>query len=105
MFGDDDFGFSGSIFGVIGIWSMQEHDHIRVLFDGTAFAEVGESWSFVFAQFDSAVQLCERHNGDSQFLRQKLQSSGDTGDLLFAGGIFIFRFDQLEVVDDDDAEL
>lgn len=104
MFGDDDFGFAWSIFGVIGIWSVQEHDHVGVLFDGTAFAEVCEAWSFVFAQFDSAIQLCECHNGDSQFLCEEFESSGDAGDLLFAGGVFVFRFDQLQVVDDDDAE-
>lgn len=105
VFGDDDFGFAGSIFGVIGIRSVQEHNHVGVLFDGPAFAQVGQSWSFVFSQFNASIELGECHHGDSQFLGEEFQSAGDPGDLLFAGRIFVFWFNELEVVDDDDAEL
>ena len=75
MFSDDDFSFTGAIFGIIGIGSMQEHDHVSILFDGTAFSEVSESRSFIFAKFDTSIELSECHNGDSQFLSEEFESS------------------------------
>ena len=104
VFGDNHIGFTGTIFGVVVFGPVQKYDDIGVLFDGSTFAQVAESWPFVFSVFDSAVELSECDDRDVEFFGECFESSRDERDLLFAGCSLVFGLDQLQVIDNDDGD-
>ena len=83
-----------------------EHHHIGVLFDGAGLPEVGQLRAFVVALLDGARQLRQGQYRHFQFLGQGLQATGDFRDLLDPPVIArrARRGDQLQVIDDDQAE-
>lgn len=83
---------------------MQEHDDVGVLLDRTALAKVGESRPFVLAKLDAAIELRECDHRDVQFFGQIFEASRDERDLLFTRGRLLLRFDELQIVDDDDRQ-
>ena len=89
------------------LMAVNEGDHVGVLFDGPRFAQVGELGPLVVALLDGAAELGQGQHRHVQFLGQRLEALGDVGDFLdpvvagAAGG----RAQELEVVDDDEAEL
>src|SRR5450830_334696 len=91
--------------GVVHLVAVQEYDHVRILLDSARFAQVGHDGTFVGTLFQRAVQLGQGDHGAMQFLRQALQRARDLGDL---GGPVVARLrtlHQLQVVDDDQAQL
>ena len=105
MLGNDDLGQPRSIFRVIRIGTMQEHDDVGVLLDGTTFTKVGQSRAFVVAQFDTSIQLRQRDHRQAVFLGNPLETTSNLCDLLFSIGFLVFRFDLLQIVDDDQTQV
>ena len=106
LFGDDDFGdaFIGG-FLVVVIISIDEGDHVGVLFDGAGFAEVLEHGALVGSGFDATVELGEGDDGDGEFFGEGLEGARYFGNFLFArGGVGGSRH-ELEVVDDDEPDV
>jgi len=53
--------------------TVDEHDHVGVLFDGAGFAQVGELRAALFA-FGSARELAEDQDGNCNSLGQTLRA-------------------------------
>jgi hypothetical protein len=64
---------------------MRNHfDHVRILLDGSRFTKVRKHGILVSALLRTAVQLAHRDHRHLQLLRQKLELTGEFGDLLLA---------------------
>ena len=110
VFGEDELGDVGGdeviviLFVIVG--AMEEHDKVGVLLDGAGFAEVGEDWAGVVAAGDAARKLSKSNNWDFEFASKGFEAAGDFGDLLDAvAGVAIGTLEELEVVDDDHANI
>jgi hypothetical protein len=58
----------------------------------------------VFGIFGLAIELREAKHGNILFAGEHFQPPSDFGDLFLAWVFGVIRFDQLEIVDDDQAE-
>src|SRR6202451_1315847 len=105
VLGDDDLRLARAVGRIVGFGPMQKEDQVGVLLDGAALAEVGQPRPLLFAQLDAAVELGQRDHRHEQLLGELLQPARDLRDLLFARGTAVFRLDQLQVVDDHQADL
>src|SRR5262245_57182066 len=70
VLGHNQVSLARTVFRVVGSGAVQEHDHVGVLLDRAALAQVCKARTFVFAQFDAAVELRQRDNRKVQFLGQ-----------------------------------
>ena len=106
MFTDDDFGRSLVWrVGVIHLVAVNEQDHVGILLDSARFAQVGHDRTFVRALLQRAVQLGQRDHGTTEFFRQAFQAPRNLGNL--RGAVVARRIGrhQLQVIDDDQAQL
>lgn len=110
VLGEDELGDVGGdevivvLFVVVG--AVEEHDKVGVLLDGAGFAEVGEDWAGVVAAGDATRKLSKSNNWDFEFASKCFEATGDFGDLLDAvAGVAIGTLEELEVVDDDHANI
>jgi hypothetical protein len=87
-------------------FAIDERDHIGVLLDRSGFTQIGELWPFVLALLDRARELTERDHRNIELLGQRFQSPGNLGDFLdpVVAATIGGRIDQLEIVDDDQAQ-
>ena len=108
LFGDDDLGLSSKFDCFVGfvvvLFAVDEHDDVGVLFDRTGLTEVAKPRSVVFGVFGLAVQLREAKHGNALFAGEHFESSGNFGDLFLTGVFGVVWVDQLQVIDDDQAE-
>jgi hypothetical protein len=105
VFGNDHFGQSWTVFGIVRIGAVQKHNDIRILFDRTAFTKVCQTGSLVFPQFNASVELREGDQRQAVFFGDSFESSSNLGDLLFSIRSLIFRFNQLQIIDDHKSQL
>src|SRR5437763_68552 len=90
LLGDDQFGLALKIriIGLIDFFTKDEAHHIGVLLNSARFAQIGKLRTVIpGAVFRSAAQLRESNQGTAHLLRQRLQATGDSRDLL--GAVFI----------------
>ena len=73
---------SALVFLILRVWTVQEHNHISVLLEGTGFTEVGQLWALICAGFRTTVQLGDRDEWDIELLCQQFQLSGELRDFL-----------------------
>src|SRR5437588_233546 len=78
---------------------------VGILLDGAALAEVGHAGAAILAALDGAVELRQGDDGHLQLSGQRLEPPADLGDLLLAAVARILRLDELDVVEDDEADL
>lgn len=106
MFGDDEFNRKCRFVGIEVDWSMDKHDDIRILFDGTGFTQVGKSRSAVLfaALFDLSIELRECDDGHFEFFGESFESTREGGYFLFTVGIAmeVGSDHELQVIDDDE---
>src|SRR3984957_562409 len=85
--------------------SKNEQHHVRVLFDRTGFAKIGELRTLVVALLDLARKLRERQDRNIELLGQRLEAGGDFGQFLHAIVAARFRSRQkLQIVDNEKIE-
>nr|GEU28419.1 hypothetical protein [Tanacetum cinerariifolium] len=103
---DNDFGRSFiRRVGVVHLVAVQEDDDVRILLDRARFAQVGHDGTFVGALLQRAVQLRQRDHRAAQLLGQALERAGNLGDLGSPVVAGLGALHQLQVVDNDQAEL
>src|SRR5918996_2524199 len=83
---------------------VQEHDDVRVLFEGARFTKIAEPRRVVAPRLDRARELRERDDGDVQLLGQRLERARDLGDLLLAVVEVGPAAHELQVVDHDEVQ-
>ena len=86
--------------------AVDEEHHVGVLLDGAGFAQVGQLRAFVVTVFNLAGKLREGHDGDGQFLGQRLEAHGNFRHLLHAafGGLAGGTAEELQVIHHDKAK-
>src|SRR5262249_45137829 len=110
LLSDDDLGFVLEILALVLVrdvsrLTVDEHDHIGILFDGSRLAEVGELRPVVGTAIDPSIELRERQNGKLELLGDGLEAPGDLADLLLADIVATpSPAAQLQVVDHDEAQ-
>ena len=73
MFPEDNLRESFLIcFWIIDFVSVDEHDDIRVLFDGTGFTEITELRAFVGSIFEASIQLRQCDDGNVELFCEPL---------------------------------
>ena len=90
---------------VVVLLAVEEHDEVGVLLDRARLAQVGEHRPLVVALLGRAVELGERDDRQVEILGDLLQAAGDRGHFLQAALLAAAGRHQLEVVDDDEAEV
>src|SRR4030095_16161400 len=107
LLADDHFGQAlvRRVFLVVVVVAVNEDDHVRVLLDGADFAQVRHDRALVGTRFQRAVELRQRDHRDVQFLRQALEGARDLGDFRRAVLAVARHLHQLQVVDDDQAQV
>ena len=82
--------------------TVEEHNHICILFDGPRFTKIGELWSFISAAgFYRSRKLGKCNHWNAQFLSNLLQCTGDAGNFLLSvssKSTFGISRHQLEVI-------
>src|SRR5262252_2988327 len=83
LFGDINFSDAllGAIFGIIDFITINQPDHICILFNSARFAEIGQLWFRWLTLFDSPAQLRQRNHWDIQLFGQGFKRTGNTGNL------------------------
>src|SRR6476620_9188021 len=107
VLGDDelrDARFLG-LLRVVVLVAVDEHDEVRVLLDGAGLAQVGEDRALVGARLDAAVELAQRDDRHVDLARGQLEPAAHLADLLDAAFDPLVGVHELEVVDDDQAEV
>ncbi len=94
-----------AVLPVLLILLPEEHHEVRVSFEGTGFAKVGQH-RLGASGLDLPRQLRERDHRDLELAGDRLQGAGDLRDLLHAVVLVAFgALNELQVVDDDHVEL
>src|SRR6266481_4909156 len=104
LLGDLDFrliAFFGRGVHLRPVRTIDEHDHVGVLFDGAGFAEVGKLRAALFA-FGGASELAEHENGDLQFFGEPLEAARDAGNFFLAIAEAAAAGDELKIIDNDE---
>src|SRR5262249_48055537 len=103
LLGDYDLSFPLVVFPwVVNFFTINEADHIGILFNGAAFTEVAELRLMVpTAGFGGAGQLRQSHHGQVQFLCEGLEVSRYLGNLLLPGFDPAASRHQLHVIYDE----
>src|SRR5450830_1421069 len=106
---DDNFGgaFVWRI-RIVNFIPVNEQNNVSILLDSAGFTQVGHHWTFVRALFQRTVQLGQSDHRTIQLFGEALQASRNFGN--FGGAVFTtvaaaVTGHQLQVVDDDKAEL
>ena len=111
LLGDDQFGLApllGFLFIILGIvgGAVEESHDIGILLDGAGLTEIGDARLPVSTVFGFTVKLGENDDRYFKFLGERLDSTGDLGDLdlpvflaALGGGL-----QKLQIVDDDKAQ-
>jgi hypothetical protein len=78
LFAENDFGVTLDLFPFLLIveipsLTVNEHDHIGVLFDRTGLPEIGELWSMIGPSVHESVELREGQDGELDFLGHCLE--------------------------------
>lgn len=56
LFADDDFGDAFMLgLRVVILISVNEHDHVSVLFNSTAFAQISVDWAFIWTSLNTRL--------------------------------------------------
>src|SRR5262249_31326315 len=84
LFGDDDLNRSLALPGLVHFRPMQQHDGVRVLLDGSRFAQVRQSRLMVLPILGRPIDLGQGNQRHLQLSRQELESSRYSGHLLLA---------------------
>lgn len=107
VFGDDDVHdvFVRGV-GLVAILAREEHHDVCVLLDGSRFAEIGEFRDLILTGFDTSRELREGDDRDIEFARELLEAAGNFGNFLYSVvSAAAASLHELQVVDDDDAEV
>ena len=92
---------------LVHVGAVDEDDDIGVLLDGAAFAQVAEHGDGRFAALDGAGELGDGEDGHVKFAGDFFEGAGDDaefGDAVGFDGGAGPGVDELDVVDDDQAE-
>ena len=57
----------------VEILTVQQQNHVRILFERAGFAKVGEHRTLVLPLLRTTVQLADRDNGNIEFLCQQFE--------------------------------
>ena len=112
MLGDDqeplpvDAHFFRPLLGMVIFLAVDEHHHVRVLFDRARLAQVRQTRPMIFAsvRFHLPIQLGQNHDRDLKLAGKRLQPPAHSRHLLLARKAGILRLDQLQIVDDEKPE-
>src|SRR6476620_9110141 len=106
VLGDDQVGLAGTLggLGVVVLVAVDEDDQVGVLLDLPGLAQVAEQRALVGARLDAAGELRERDDRDLQLAGEDLQATAHLTDLLHAALDAAVGAQQLQVVDDDQAQ-
>ncbi len=108
LLGDDDFRFPGDrlllLATPIVLFTMNEHHDVRILLDRTRFAQMTQLGNVILSIFGLPVQLRETKYGSRQFASESLQAASDASDLFLARIAGIVGFDELQIIDYDQAK-
>ena len=91
--------------GVVDLVAIDEQDDVGVLLDRAAFAQVRHHRPLVRPLLERPVELRQRDHRHLELLGERLHRARDLGDLRRAILALRRRLHQLQVVDDDEAEL
>src|SRR6266404_5834035 len=86
LFGDVNFSDAlvGAIFGVIDFITINEPDHIGILFNSPRFAKIGQLGFRRLALLHHPAQLRQRDHRDIQLFGQGFERTGNAGNFLLA---------------------
>ena len=90
---------------VVDLVAVDEEDHVCVLFNRPDFAKIRHHRPLVRPLLERAVELRQRHHRNLELLGQRLHRARDLGDLGRAVLALRRRLHELQIVDDDEAEL
>src|SRR5262249_14594659 len=90
---------------VVKFGAMQHQYGVRVLFNRAGFAQVAKSWLLFLAVLQTAIDLSERDDRNLQLACQEFQPPRYSGNLFLSVLPAIVRIDELEIVDDDKAQI
>src|SRR5215207_11583992 len=90
---------------VVHVVAVDEHDDVGVLLDRPGLAEVGQHGALVGPQLELAGELAEGDDGTLELAGEDLEATADLGHLDLAVLGRPTTAHQLEVVDDDHAEV
>src|SRR3546814_11720629 len=96
---------STTLFRSLVLVAVDEDDHVRILLDGAGFAQVRHYRTLVGAGFQRAVELRQREHRHVELLGQALERARDLRD--FGGAVLAVagHRHQLQVVDDEQAQV
>jgi hypothetical protein len=79
---------------------------VRIGFDLSGFAEVSHHGAAVGTLVGAAVELVQDEHGHSELFGENGEFARERSDFLLSVGVLIeaYAFDQVELVDDDEAE-
>src|ERR1035437_9590602 len=115
LFADDQFSTALMVLGTAAVpfaalftvdrLAIDKGDYVGILFNGARFAQIAHHGTLVGAFFQFAVQLGQGDYRHTQLLGQRLQRTGYLRDLLLAGFRVGTPPHQLQIVDDDQADI
>src|SRR6516162_756893 len=105
LLGDDDVDQPFLLVLVVKLGAMQHHYGVRVLLNGAGFAQVAKPWLLFLAVLQTAIDLSERDDRNLQLASKEFQSPGNPGNLFLAVLAPIIWIDELQIVDDDKAQI
>src|SRR5262245_47232457 len=104
LLGDEDFQGAFVLAGFVELGTMQEHDSVGVLLNGSRFAKIGEARLVVLPIFQTTIELSQRDDRYFQLAGKEFQSPRNLGHLLLPVVTTVVRIDQLQVVNENDAD-
>src|SRR5688572_30456316 len=92
---------------LVVLGTEEKHHDVRILLDGSRFAEVRELWTPVLpgTLFRRARELGQRDHRNAELAGERLERAGDVADLLLAVLRVRRTGDELQVVDDHHPDL
>ena len=88
--------------------AIEQQHHVGVLLERTGITQIAKQRALVIALVHFTGHLGERHNGDLQFLRERLERGGDVGQFLYTvvltTPLLRSAADQLHIVDDEEMQ-
>ena len=106
VFGNDQLGESSILVsGIVHLFAVDEGNHIRVLLDASAFAEVGKLRTVVAStSLRIAGELGQCDHRDLQLFGELLESTADSRDLKVPILVLATCLHELEVIKDEQRE-
>ena len=105
IFCDDDLCAAGCVVWVVVFAALDEDDYVAILFDLAAVSEIAHHGAMVSSLFDFSRELRDADDRSFDLHGEHFEFSRDFGDLILAALCSAADGQELQVVDDDEADI